>query len=167
MRPETAAASIKASSPGNVKRVSSLQLSSYIVMRLVWKTEPIASPRTTAHTECQQYFQMFQKLEMFLSLSARWLERGQRSKAYLVTGRISICLEDGLSDRCSVGEQEMLRSDLLQVNSHVIYGYGCSERSPADWEHSAKANLGNVYKYNTCTKMSYCVLQNIHSLYDA
>lgn len=37
MRPETAAASFKASSPGNVERVSSLQLSSYIVMRLVWK----------------------------------------------------------------------------------------------------------------------------------
>lgn len=121
------------------------------------------APRTTAHTERQQYFQMFQKLEMLLSLSARWLERGQRSKAYLVTGPISTCLEGGLSDRCSTGEQEMLRSDLLRVNSHVIYGYGCSGRSPAGREHSAKANLGNVYQYNTCTKMSYCKI----SLYDA
>lgn len=72
----------------------------------------------------------FSNWKRFLRLHTRWHERGQwPSGPYLVSDGISICSEDGPVWSMQCWRADELTSDLLQVNSHVINGYSCNQRS--------------------------------------
>lgn len=56
---------------------------------------------------------------------------------------------------------DTLTSDLLQVNSHVIYGYGCSQRSVC--RHAASSRLTRLRKHrdiHNYHKMPHCAIHN-------
>lgn len=104
----------------------------------------------------------FFQIKRFLGLYTRWHEQGQLPKAYLVSDGISICSEEGPVWSMPCWRADALASDLLQVNSHVIYGYGCNQRSVC--RHAASSRLTSPHKHHNVLnyhKMTHCAVHNI------